>query len=66
MSVLERIQQPNDIKSISPKEYSILADEIAPDGSSSVKITLFKILYFLIRYVAPLAIIVIFITNLLM
>ena len=45
---------------------SILADEIAPDGSSSVKITLFKILYFLIRYVAPLAIIVIFITNLLM
>ena len=30
------------------------------------KITLFKILYFLIRYVAPLAIIVIFITNLLM
>lgn len=28
MSVLERIQQPNDIKSISPKEYSILADEI--------------------------------------
>ena len=45
---------------------SILADEIAPDGSSSVKIALFKILYFLIRYVAPLAIIVIFITNLLM
>ena len=28
MSVLELIQQPNDIKSISPKEYSILADEI--------------------------------------
>lgn len=28
MSVLERIQKPNDIKSISKKEYSILADEI--------------------------------------
>ena len=45
---------------------SILADEIAPEGSSPSKFTLFKILYFLIRYVAPLAIIVIFITNLLM
>lgn len=45
---------------------SILENEIAPEGSSPSKFTLFKILYFLIRYVAPLAIIVIFVTNLLM